>query len=228
MLGKEFFLTESHNPDLPPEEWSFVTEFTTPGEHPQSLSWGKYKVVMSGGGGSGGAVSQFRGNDNSHYARNGNKGYTTTVFFEILSGQLKTINFFVGAGGNSAHVGGSSNYKGGWAGSGGIGYKNGSNGTYSSNEGWGNAGSGGGGGSSAVLIDGVLVAEAAGGQGGTAYSVYVGTKTGGLGGNGGGAYGDGVSGGAGVGTGGSSSYTSGAGANGYVRIYKSNLKPEPI
>lgn len=207
------------------EEWTLIYENTDPGIYEKELGWGKYRCEIGGAGGSGGAVSQFRGNDESHYATNGSKGYTATAFFEIGFEQSKLVNIFVGAGGSSARAGGATGYTGGWAGNGGTGYKNGLNGNYRSDEGWGNAGSGGGGGSSAVFVDGVVVAEAAGGQGGAAYSVYVGTRTGGVGGNNGGTSGNGVSGGAGVGTGGSGTYTSGAGANGYVRIYISNMKP---
>lgn len=237
MLGKGFFLTESHNPDLPPEEWTLVYEKTTAGAYSENLGWGKYKVVISGGGGSGAAMvreilakdMQFR------YCENGYAGQEQTVLLDVLLNETKTFSGTVGSGASGSRV----YYDGVWAkatyGAVGTGYANGAiaNTKYEFIS-QGNSGAwvgGSGGGSTSISVDGVLNTIANGGNGGGAQVNYNGykTSTGGTGGGGGTTSGTGASGGANVSKqANSGSWTSGAGTDGYIRIYKSNLKPEPI
>lgn len=244
MLLNCFFLTESHNPDLPEEEWTLVYENTTPGAYSQNFGWGKYKVVMSGGGGSGAALIRYssavnmEGND----CYNGAAAAQETAFVNVLSGENKTFSGIIGAGGGGSYVlldGAATNASYGAVG---TGYQNGSTANtiyrYVDSEGGvirNNTGAwvgGSGGGSTGLEIDGVLVATAAGGNGGNVGVNYGGYKMsyGGTGGSGGTTSGTGSAGGANVNVRSqySTSRTSGAGDNGYVRIYKSNLKPEPI
>ena len=245
MLGNGFFFTESHNPDFPDEEWSLVYENTTAGAYSENFGWGKYKVVMSGGGGSGAAVIRHSQENGMEfvYCRDGYAGEEQTVFLNVLSDENKTFSGIIGAGGKGSvvklqigfSVDASSTYGGI-----GAGYDNGNtaNTKYAYDSGQTtpiNAGAwvgGSGGGSTSIEVDGVLNTTAAGGNGGSVRINYNGykTSTGGAGGSGGTTTGTGSAGGANVSSKVSSTTTktSGDGIDGYVRIYKSNLKPEPI
>ena len=127
MLGKGFFFTESHNPDLPPEEWTEVSTHTTAGAYSDSLTWGKYKIILSGAGG-GGAAAGWSEASGTRYAANGYKGEEKTIYVNVDYGNTLAISGIIGAGGGGAaarirHT----NYN--YAGSGGTGYQNGSSGT---------------------------------------------------------------------------------------------------
>ena len=246
-LQKGFFFVQSSNPNLPPEEWTLVYKKTTAGAYSENLGWGKYKVVMSGGGGSGAAMIRDSTEHGMEfvYCQNGFAGAERTVLLDVLSDETKTFSGTVGSGGSGSTVkltragssaGGSATY-----GTVGTGYANGATAnrkyeysdtlsSLSANAGAWVGGSGGG--STSLLVDGVLSATAAGGNGGGARVNYSGYKTsdGGAGGSGGTTSGTGATGGANVSAKVSSTTTktSGNGAAGYIRIYKSNLKPEPL
>lgn len=244
MLLKGFFRTDAYNPDKPQETWTLVYEKTTAGAYSENFGWGKYKVVMSGGGGSGAAMIR----DSSEtemgfvYCQNGYAGAEKTVLLDVLSNETKTFSGIVGSGGGGSTVkltrtgvsNGSATY-----GAVGTGYANGATANrkyeYSASQQPFNAGAwvgGSGGGSTSLLVDNVLSATAAGGNGGGARVNYNSYKTseGGAGGSGGTTSGTGASGGANVSVKVSSTTTktSGNGDTGYIKIYKSNLKPEDV
>ena len=243
MLLNCFFLTESHNPDLPEEEWTLVYENTTPGAYSQNFGWGKYKIEISGGGGSGAASIRDTNGMEYEYTQNGYSGEKKTVVAAIYTGENKTFSGTIGGGGKGATVRvlkQSDRYKGeAFYGNAGQGYQNGStpNTKYEYNHestfmlGGGAWVGGSGGGSTSLEIDSVLNTVAAGGNGGTVNVNYSGYKisNGGVGGSGGTTSGLGANGGSSVDKKNvSGTYTSGNGSDGYVRIYKSNLKPEPV
>lgn len=230
-LQKGFFKTQSSNPILPPEEWTFVQEITTAGSYSTSLNWGKYKIVFSGAGG-GGAAAGWNEASGTRYAHEGSNGEELTVFLDVNHGMTKTVTGIIGAGGGGAAARARhSNYN--YAGSGGAGYQNGNNGTIQNKLVLDVADAvtagGGGGGSTSLEIDSVLNSVAHGGNGGDArqskYSIW---GYGGTGGSGGTISGTGATGGSGAQAYGNSQLYGDAGSDGYVRIYKSNLKPEPL
>lgn len=234
MLGKGFFLTESHNPDLPPEEWTLFYEKTTAGSDSTTLPWGKYKIVISGAGG-GGAAAGWNESSGTRYANNGYKGEEKTIYVNVDYGNTLAINGIIGAGGGGAaarieHT----NYN--YAGAGGTGYQNGSSGTIqrdgSRPDFQASTSGGGGGGSTRIEWNNNVQSVANGGNGGTAR--YYASKGfaqiniwgyGGTGGSGGTTAGTGAAGGTGSATYGSSQQYGGKGTDGYVKIYVSNLKP---
>lgn len=233
MLGKGFFLTESHNPDLPPEEWTEVSTHTTAGAYSDSLAWGKYKIILSGAGG-GGAAAGWTDSSGTRYAENGYKGEEKTIYVNVDYGNTLAISGTIGAGGGGAaarieHT----NYN--YAGSGGTGYQNGSSGTTQKEVSPGfqaSTSGGGGGGSTNIEWDSDIQSVAKGGNGGNArYLHQKGAAIiniwgyGGTGGSGGTTTGTGAAGGTGSATYGSSQQYGGKGTDGYVKIYVSNLKP---
>lgn len=228
MLGKGFFLTESHNPDLPPENYDdLVYENTTAGSYSETLSWGKYKIVISGAGG-GGAAAVWNEAHGTRYAENGYNGEEKVVYVNVFKDDTLTVSGTTGSGG----TGGRATPESATRGTGGTGYQNGSNGTAQHTiltNPYASAAGGGGGGSTSLEFDSVLQDVAAGGNGGTGRHANVGViGRGGTGGSGGATTGTGATGGIGKGAYGSSTQTGGTGTDGYIRIYKSNLKPEPI
>ena len=244
MLQKGFFLTVSSNPILPLEEWELVEDNNTPGAYSYNYTWGKYKIVISGGGGSGGAVIR-EANSGAEYKinQNGYAGEEKTIYIDVPYGETKTVSGTVGSGAGGASVyinSGSGAPLSSSYGSVGTGYASGNtaNTKYavqrSNLQGWGSVG-GSGGGSTSLLVDGDLNSVAAGGNGGTTMLNDGGNRysNGGAGGSGGTTSGTGAAGGASVYWIGYSNHAahtavSGSGANGYIRIYKSNLKPEPL
>lgn len=249
MLGKGFFFTESHNPDFPPETYDdLVYENTTAGNYSTALDWGKYKIVFSGGGGSGAAVVRHTHAHNMEFAfcENGYAAAEETVYLNVMGGEIKTLSGVVGSGGGGSTVSIDEN---GFSydctatyGNPGTGYENGNHAntkyeydhTSYQPETTVNAGAwvgGNGGGSTSIAVNGVVQATAKGGDGGNVRINYSGykTSTGGTGGSGGTKTGTGASGGSSVSVrSDNTTRTSGAGSNGYIRIYKSNLKPEPL
>ena len=170
MLGKGFFFTESHNPDLPPEEWTEVSTHTTAGAYSDSLTWGKYKIILSGAGG-GGAAAGWNEASGTRYAENGYKGEEKTIYVNVDYGNTLAISGIIGAGGGGAaarveHT----NYN--YAGTGGTGYQNGSSGTIQkdapSPDFQASTSGGGGGGSTNIEWNSNVQSVAKGGNGGNA------------------------------------------------------------
>lgn len=235
MLLKGFFRTQSSNPDWPTEEWTLVEQITTPGSYSTTLGWGRYKIELSGAGGSGGASSSAHASY-LNYANNGAAGKLFTAVIEVALDNTRTITGVIGSGGKSCTARGYDNGNGSYSvGAAGTGATNGTKGTgqvvnteriqihtITSSAA---AGGSGGGSTSAVGIG-----TAAGGAGGNCRALNSSNQhangTGGAGGSGS-NQGNGASGGAGK-FGYDALATSGAGSNGWVKIYKSNVYPEPI
>ena len=234
-LQKGFFRVQSSNPILPPEEWELVAEFTNPGSYSQSFDWGKYKVVLSGAGGSGAAAAQAHSR-NIHYANNGSAGEQNETIVNVYRNQTSLFGFVIASGAQGSYAKGIQNALPSAAvatvGNAGTGYENGVRGTgvrivrTSGDDLGGYAVAGGpGGGSSSLSVNGVVTKIAKGGNGGSGSVAYAGVANGGIGGSGGTSNGNGASGGNAA-TILNGEVWSSAGANGYARIYKSNLKPE--
>lgn len=101
MLGKGFFLTESHNPDLPPEEWTLVYEKTTPGTDTFNINWGRYKIEASAGGGGGAAALGGQYSNASAGASGGCGSYGEGIVeYGVLDSDMLTIN--IGSAGSGA------------------------------------------------------------------------------------------------------------------------------
>lgn len=244
-LQKGFFFVQSSNPNLPPEEWTLVYEGTTPGSYTYNADWGSYQIVLSGGGGSGGACIREPNAGTLDFNQNGYAGEEKTIYIDVPYGETKTFSGMVGTGGSGGTVSITSGPNGTVSsayGAVGTGYQNGNTanpkyavkGSGLGGSSWGLVG-GSGGGSTSLLIDSELNAVAAGGNGGTNRVNENGWhySYGGAGGSGGTTSGTGAAGGASVywfgnGNHGAHTATSGSGTNGYIHIYKSNLKPEPL
>lgn len=240
MLGKGFFFAESYNPDLPEEIWTLVDEIGA-GSYSKTLPWGKYKIVLSGGGGAGGCCIREPGAGDLDYIYAGSAGEQKTVYIDIIGGETKVISGIVGSGASGSSVSITSTHEVASSfGSVGTGYANGQTGTkyaISRTEhpfggaSWGSAG-GSGGGSTSLFVDAVLNSIGKGGNGGSVTINESGWRIaqGGTGGSGGISSGSGAPGGnyeywrAADGHG-SQTITSGSGSDGYVKIYKSNLRP---
>ena len=236
MLLKSFFMLNSYNPNLPKEEWTLVKEIKTAGAYNESLGWGKYRIEISGGGGSGGASSATH-SDYRNWANNGSAGELLLTIINVEHETYKTISGIIATGGQPSSAYAKIKFVGGtftWdgyvsAGLGGNGYASGGQGStkYGIEKGLGDgsaAAGGAGGGSSSLNIDGILTLVAKGGNGGAASADEIKEVSAGVGGSGGISSGTGAAGGAGA-FGYKNPATSGAGANGYVRIYKSNIMP---
>lgn len=234
-LQNGFFKTQSSNPVLPPEEWTLVYENTTPGSYSTTLGWGKYKVVLSGAGGSGGAAASGK-YSNQNYADAGEAGKLLTGYTNVLHDTTSTISGVIGSGGKASSAFGNDTTQGSYTvGAAGTGAVNGVQGTgqvkntYQS--GYTSAGAAGGSGGGATSASGI--GTAAGGRGGNCRALnsatpvsQVAVGTGGAGGTGSNE-GDGAPGGAGK-FAHATTATSSNGSDGYVRIYKSNIYPEPL
>lgn len=100
-LQKGFFKTQSSNPVLPPEEWELVAEFTTPGTYTQTLDWGKYRFEMSAGGG--GGATALASNVQPHCGgASGGTGAYGVALCEYGYGVTDTITIVVGGHGSGA------------------------------------------------------------------------------------------------------------------------------
>lgn len=223
------------------EYYTEVYGKTTGGAYSESLSYGRYKIVISGGGGSGGAVIREQNAGTMDLNQNGYAGEEKTIYLDVPFGITKTISGTVGsgAGGASVYISADAAPKSISASYGavGTGYQNGNTANIkyeilrSYPGSWGSVG-GSGGGSTSLLIDGDLNSVAAGGNGGTNRINENGWhySNGGAGGNGGTTSGTGAAGGTraywvcyeGHGA---NTVTSGSGTNGYIHIYKSNIYP---
>ena len=224
------------------EKWTLIYENTDPGIYEKELGWGKYKITFSGGGGAGGAAAYGSAGHAGQYANNGSAGEEKTFHYSVEENETVTLSGIIGTGAAGSYAKGLGNQPNRFgiddarAGAAGTGYDNGKQGSSRSDykgepgplesyDGYGAAG-GSGGGSSSVSINGSLYSTARGGNGGTASartSVFP-AQSGGQGGSGGVSNGTGAAGGTGK-TFYKGEGTSGAGANGYVRIYISNMKP---
>lgn len=235
-LQKGFFRVQSSNPNLPPEVWTLVYSKTTAGSFSYSASWGKYKIELSGGGGSGGATARAHVGY-SHSETAGSNGELITKYSNVGTSGTVTFSGTVGSGASGSFAQSRQSNRSFTpspsAGAAGTGYANGATGTTgyikipTTYDSWSCA-SGSGGGSSSVLAGSTLLGVAKGGNGGNAVARTISQKYGGVGGSGGVSSGSGASGGTAVAGYDDSNVTSGAGSDGYVKIYKSNLKPEPV
>ncbi|MBO7344896.1 MAG: hypothetical protein J6U92_03025 [Clostridia bacterium] len=235
-LQKGFFRVQSSNPNLPPEEWTEFYINTTAGAYQTSLPWGKYKIVISGGGG-GGAACGWNTPHGTRYAENGYNGEEQTIYVNVYINDVLGISGTVGAGGEGGYAR-TERENINHGGYGGTGYQNGADGSnqltttpqlpnpYTENA---SASGGGGGGSTSIEWNSTVQEVAAGGNGGTArqsyYSIW---GYGGTGASGGTTTGTGASGGAGASSLTNNQLIGGTGTNGYIKIYQSNLKPEPL
>lgn len=210
------------------EEWTLVYEKTTAGAYGTDLTWGKYKIVYSGGGG-GGAASSATSSRHCN-ASSGSAGEENTYYLDVSPNTTTSVGGTVGAGGTGAYAKPST----ATVGVGGSGYQSGANGTKSGEQGSGfrqvmTAGGGGGGSTS---VGGVTIGWrfVKGGNGGTG-SIQISKIDpyyygyGGAGGSDGTSSGTGASGGAGSASNRGGTVTGGSGADGYVKIYKSNFYP---
>lgn len=241
MLQKEFFRTQSYNPDLPPETWTLVYANNTPGAFSFTGGRGKYRIEYSGGGGSGSSVACR--SDPSSFVRNrsqqnGGAGERLVFYSNVFYGNNSTFSGTIGAGAEGSSTTSRSSYHSWTVGNPGSGYQSGTSGTATSYSHNPVLAGGSGGGSTSLFVNGGLVGISRGGNGGSA-SIQVNTAgaqnppnwqtmsvSGGVGGSGG-VWGNGAYGGAASYGAGSGSYNvSGSGGNGYVYIYKSNLYPE--
>lgn len=93
-------MTDSVNPVLPPEEWTLVYEKTTAGTDTLSVGWGRYKVEASAGGG-GGATALAAIHPNSAGASGGCGAYGDGII-EYSPSDTDTLTIVVGGAGNGA------------------------------------------------------------------------------------------------------------------------------
>ena len=100
MLGKGFFLTESNNPDLPPEEWTLFDEKTVAGTYVFALPWGRYRFEISAAGGGAGVATAWGGRAGA----SGGAGAYGSFIREINVGTTETFTAIIGVGGNGATV----------------------------------------------------------------------------------------------------------------------------
>lgn len=229
------------------EIWTLVYESTTPGEYSYNADWGSYQIVMSGGGGAGATCIREKTGAELEVFTAGYAAEEKTNTLNVFQNETKTFSGTIGSGasGGTVSITGSGTIPAYQASSSygavGNGYQNGGQASnkyaytdHSDQKGSAGWVGGPGGGSTSLLVDNVLHDTAAGGNGGTVMVNYSGYKysNGGAGGNGGTTSGTGANGGvtaywfAGT-SHGNGSRTGGSGANGYVRIYKSNILPEP-
>ena len=220
------------------EVWTLVYEGTNPGSYTYNADWGSYQIVLSGGGGSGAGIARHGDDDiRVRIYDGGARAEELTTSIKIYQNDSKVFSGTLGSGASGAYVRSDGGANTSSAGAAGSGEGNGSVGQSAAGN---NAtlrpsyyaiSSGSGGGSSSLYVDNVLTTISKGGNGGTCQvridpAGTILTKNGGAGGSGGTGGGSGAAGGAGISIWKSAAYT-GAGANGYVRIYKSNILPEP-
>lgn len=213
------------------EYYTEVYAMTTGGAYSETLPYGKYKIVISGGGGAGAAIARAGDDDvKPQYNQDGFAGEEITVYLDVLYGETKTVSGTIGTGAAGSYVRcyGVSD-KSASVGAAGTGYGNGSVGQTGTLSQYGSSGamaSGSAGGSSILYIDSELQGIAKGGNGGSCqvkFDSYY-TYAGGVGGSGGTTSGTGAAGGGHIQLW-KTQGTSGAGSTGYIRIYKSSIFP---
>lgn len=232
------------------EQYTQVYSKTSNGSYSTTLGFGKYKLVLSGAGGAGGAATGHNITDamgqSKVVGQNGFAGEKKEIIITVAENETKTITGVIGQGGGRAYSVSDRDLSDmtAIAGAGGTGYASGTAGTatYGTTTGYSgtstsSVAAGGGGGSSRLLVDGVSTLISKGGNGGKAEapssknsfsSFTLRTATGGTGGSGGVTNGTGASGGAGkkfVQVTGRAAAYSNDGSDGYVYIYKSNIYP---
>lgn len=186
------------------------------------LQRGYYKIIMSGGGGAGGASDTSRGSNYDAPATNGESGEYVEKYFAITESGAN-VTCWVGQGGGRVKAK-ASDWASYWSDVGGNGYhagKKGNGRVWQARYSYGVATAGQGGGSSAVIVNNKLVAEARGGNGGQV-QWFDGWKEGewrtipgGIGGGGGIVNGGGAAGGNRSGN----DFWSKNGADGYIEIH---------
>lgn len=238
-LQKCFFLTDSYNPNEPEDEWTLVYEKTTSGAFSYTAEWGKYKIEISGGGGSGGATARAH-LGNSHSETNGSNGESLIKYSNVGISDTVTFSGTIGSGAQGSYAESRRDESPIFtpspsAGAAGTGFDSGTKGTaqyYKHSSGGGadswSCASGSGGGSSSVFSGNTLLGVARGGNGGIAKTLNISQQNGGIGGSGGVSSGSGATGGVAAAGYNDSNVRSGTGSDGWVKIYKSNIKPEPV
>ena len=218
------------------ETWTLIAYWASGESYSVQLGFGRYLIQMSGGGGSGSSIARRSGQVQNRSQQNGFSGEYKDFIVTVPHNNTYTISGLVGTGATGSHTYARSSYSEKWAGNPGSGYQYGSAGTVTGTGDTLQLAAGSGGGSTSFYVNGSLWAYARGGNGGSCSIQYYvdrlshgGTwkslsATGGAGGSGGITNGTGAAGGAATyGEGTNSSNTSGAGGNGWVRIYKSSL-----
>lgn len=233
-LFNTFLRIRQYNPYVPEAEWELVWEKTDGGSYTTSeFGWGQYKIVISGGGGAGGA---YTGRSGNYGVANGSAGEEKTIIHDIIGLNTESYTGVVGSGAKGSAVRKGSLEQPYIVGAIGTGYSNGATGSGNYEIGaiitsvGGDisyiaayvVASGSGGGSTYISLQDTV---AKGGNGGHATNPsHAGYVAGGAGGSGGTDSGTGASGGNGAARQTSSThedYTySGAGSDGYVRIYR--------
>lgn len=209
------------------EAWTEIYNNGTPGSYSQTLGFGKYRIVMSGGGGAGGAaISTKRLSDTS--VQNGSAGELQDFYFNVAYGETINVSGVVGAGAGGSIVDARATHRTTTIGTPGTGYASGTNGeaagVYTGGEYYGSV-SGSGGGSTNANVGGTNHIAKGGNGGSASDGHHSGTRQPGTGGSGGVSSGTGAAGGEGRRTALAVRQESGAGSNGYIRIYKSNFYP---
>lgn len=209
------------------EAWTEIYNKGTPGSYSQTLGFGKYRIVMSGGGGAGGvAMNTDRLFDAKVW--DGSAGELQDFYFNVADGETINVSGVVGAGAGQSSIRGRALEVITTIGTPGTGYASGTNGAavgiYTGGDHYGSV-SGSGGGSTNANVGGTNHI-AKGGNGGSASDGHnSGTRQPGTGGSGGVSSGTGAAGGMGRRSSIPGSVNSDAGSNGYIRIYKSNFYP---
>lgn len=218
------------------EVYTQIYAKTDAGAYSQALPYGRYKIVISGAGGSGCAASR---NSTSRVwfdiRENGFAGEEKTIMLDVPFGETKTVSGIIGQGGTPSYARADDSHDSATAGTGGTGFANGGNGSafhfraMTEQSKWTSVAmaSGAGGGASSIDVDGVELACLPGGNGGSCKCYAIGTgshtRTGGQGGIGGSAN-NGAAGGA-YGYKYAGAVYSTAGTDGYIRIYQSSIYP---
>ena len=216
------------------EVYTQIYAKTDAGAYSQALPYGRYKIVISGAGGSGCAVARSsQQNISIRTQDDGQAGQEQTIMLDVPYGQTKTVSGIIGQGGTASYARASDSHNAATAGTGGTGVVNGANGERKtggiSSLRWGLA-SGAGGGASSLDVDNVETARVPGGDGGNV-SIRVSAAdyratfscVGGAGGIGNSTQ-NGASGGI-HGRAYDGSVYSAAGTDGYIRIYQSSIYP---
>ena len=217
------------------EVYTQIYAKTDTGAYSQALPYGRYKIVISGAGGSGCAVARSSQSNISILTQDdGQAGQEQTIMLDVPYGQTKTVSGIIGQGGTASYARASEHHNAATAGTGGTGVVNGANGERKTGYTnftvrWGLA-SGAGGGASSLDVDNVETARVPGGDGGNV-SIRVSAAdyratfscVGGAGGIGNSTQ-NGASGGI-HGRAYDGSVYSAAGTDGYIRIYQSSIYP---
>lgn len=214
------------------EYYTQIYTKTDAGAYSETLPYGRYKIVVSGAGGSGGASASTH-ETSYNWAAAGSAGEETTIMLDVPFGTTKNVSGILGQGGRASYAYATKNsLPTATLGAGGTGYASGGQGTRDVDVNYisaqiadaGAAAGGAGGGSSSISIDSATPTVVKGGNGGSCRAYLVSARTGGTGGSGGITTGTGAAGGAGRYTRLGGGYST-AGTDGYIRIYQSSIYP---